>query len=72
MVSCTACLHVARRDDTGISVATGQAADDQWASGKDLHNLYRTRTLTDKALQQRIYTIRRIAKMESFIKVSLL
>lgn len=72
MVGCTACLHLARRDDTGISVTSRQAADDSWASTKDLHNLYRIRTLTDKALQERIYTIRRIGKTESFIKVSLL
>ena len=66
------CLYVACREKTDLPAAPLQVASDSWASAKDLHNLYRIRTLTDKALQERIYTIRRIGKLESFIKVSLL
>ena len=65
------CSLVVRRENTSVLAAPLQATNDFWASNKDLLNLHRIRTLPDKALQERIYTIRRLGKFESYIKVSL-
>jgi hypothetical protein len=48
------------------------SAQAQGGGGLDEHNLHRINTMSEAALQRRIYKIQRCDKLQSFVEVSML
>lgn len=48
---------------------TVPTSDTQPSNNLDEHNLYRIRTMSESALQRRIYTIQRCDKLQSYVEV---